>query len=62
MRMMGLAKWCVANGTEGWNNGNLSVPPTVERSVLLIGEANKRLNARPFTPVAGRTSSLLCSL
>jgi hypothetical protein len=52
MRMMGLAKWCVANGNEGRNNGNLSAPPTVERSVLLIGEANKRLNARPFTPVA----------
>jgi hypothetical protein len=51
--MMGLAKWSGANGNEGRNNSrNLAAPATVERSVLLIGVVNKRLNARPFGTVA----------
>jgi hypothetical protein len=43
MRMMGLAKWCGTNGDAKRNNRrNLAAPPTVERSVLLIGVAHKQ--------------------
>jgi hypothetical protein len=48
MRMAGLAKSCEANDHAARNNNrNLSAPPTVERSVLLIGVAYNE-NRRTF--------------
>ena len=46
MRMMGLAQLYGANGDAKWNNRrNLAAPPTVERSVLLIGAAHNAKKA-----------------